>query len=44
MAGAAKFFGLVKSPGMVVVPVAARERSIHRSLVLAVPLSSKTAD
>jgi hypothetical protein len=44
MAGAVKFFGLVKSPGMVVVSVIARERSEHRSLVLAVPLSSSTAD
>jgi hypothetical protein len=44
VAGAANFFGLVKSPSMVVVSVTARERREHRSLVLAVPLSSRTAD
>lgn len=44
MVSAAKFFGLVKSPSMVVVSVTAREWSEHRSLVLAVPLSSRTAD
>ena len=44
MANAAKFFGLVKSPSMVVVSVTARERSERRNLVLAVPLSSRTAD
>ena len=44
MAGAANFFGLVKSRSMVVVSVTARERSEHRSLVLAVPLSSRAAD
>ena len=44
MANAAKFFGLVKSPSMVVVSVTARERSEHRSLVLAIPLSSRTTD
>jgi hypothetical protein len=43
MAGAAKFFGLVKSPSMVVVSVTARERSEHRRLVLAVPLYSRNA-
>ena len=42
MANAAKFFGLVKSPSMVVVSVTARERSEHRSLVFAVSLSSRT--
>ena len=44
MANAAKFFGLFKSPSMVVVSVTARERSEHRSLVFAVSLSSRTAD
>ena len=44
MAGAANFFGLVKSRSMVVVSVTARERSEHRSLVLAIPLSSRTTD
>jgi hypothetical protein len=44
MAGAVKFPGLVKSLGLVVVPVTAREWSEHRSLVLAVPLSSATVD
>jgi hypothetical protein len=44
MAAAAKFFDLVKSPSVVVVSVTARERSEHRSLVLATPLSSRTAD
>jgi hypothetical protein len=44
MAGAVKFFGLVKSPRMVVVSASARQRGEHRSVVLAVPLSSRTVD
>jgi hypothetical protein len=44
MAGAVKFPGLVKYTSVVVVPVTADQRSKHRRLVLAVPLSSGTAD
>ena len=44
MAGAVKFPSLVKSPSLVVVSITARERSEHRSLVLAIPLSSGTTD
>src|ERR1700738_3362130 len=44
MAGAVKFPGLVKSPGMVVGSVDPGQRRKHRGLVLAVPSAPPTAD
>src|SRR5262245_3324696 len=44
MAGAVEVLGLVKSAGVVVVAVDARERHQYRGLVLALPLPAEAAD